>query len=465
MTKFYLKNVHASIPKKLLALVVGSALSLAAASHVGAAQVSVAQINTGIDIDSWANMLPPKVLRAETPVPNLRLQPVSIYPEFADIFAQALQLDNVPGGVYAVVHRDQIVELKTFGVRSRADNQPVNASTIFRIASVSKTFAGSLTSLLAERGTFNLDDPVTQYIPELQFKSPEYATELRVEHLLSQSTGVIPNAYDNLIEAAYPRERIIPHFNRINPMCTPGACYGYQNVLFSLVEDVLHEKTGQNYEALVQEELFKPLNMHHASYGIEAYLANENRAAAHIRGRNGWFSREVTPHYYHFPAAAGVNASAIDLAQWLIAHLGYYPEVLPPSAVAATRERKVRTSRDLRRRDWRQGLTDAHYGLGWRVYDFQQEELIYHGGWVQGFRAEISYSPKYEMGLVLLINAESSAINQLTPSFWRQAFARMQAEQWVPYQYANQIQPVPTPINKPASVAGFPFGWCDTCLL
>ena len=395
-------------------------------------------------IGSFASLIQqPSVVNKPKPltVTPSSIQQTSLFPDFAQLFQGALQLDNVPGGVYAIVHRDQLIELQTYGVRSTADTQPVTPETIFRIASVSKTVAGTLASKLAEDGLFRLHDPVNLYIPQLQFKNPEYASDLRISHLLSQSTGVIPNAYDNLIEAAYPRERIIGHFNRINPMCTPGACYGYQNVLFSLVEDVLYEKTGKHYAELVNESLFAPLNMQHASFGIDAYLANSNRAAPHIRGRNGWFSREVTPHYYAFPAAAGVNASALDLAQWLIAHLGYYPEVLSANTIAATQQRNVRTSRDLRRRAWRSGLNDAHYGLGWRVYDYQHETLLYHGGWVQGFRAEISYSPTYELGLVILINAESSAINQLTPSFWQQVFNRMPEEQWIPYQHANHIRP------------------------
>lgn len=390
---------------------------------------------------------------------------VPLRPRFAELFEQTLSLDQVPGGVYAIVHRDQIIEIQAFGVRERNGNEPVDENTVFRIASVSKTFAGTLASLLAEQGQLDLSDPVSQYIPELQFKNPEFNIDLEVGHLLAHSSGIVPNAYDNLIEADYPRERILPHFNRINPMCSPGACYGYQNVLFSLVEDVIAQRTGDDYSNLIENLIFEPLAMNNASIGLQGYLASENRAAAHIRGRNGWFPRAVNASYYRYAAAAGVNASATDLAQWLIAHMGYQPHILPASVLETIRTPQVRTTRDLRRRSWRPLISDAHYGLGWRVYDIQGNTLLYHGGWVEGFRAEISYSPEYDVGLVILINAESTAMNGLSPYFWRDVLPRMANEQWVPYQHANAIRPTPSPLEKPALAAGFPFDLCSSCLL
>ncbi|EGN75125.1 penicillin-binding protein, beta-lactamase class C [Idiomarina sp. A28L] len=387
-----------------------------------------------------------------------------LHPKFNELFQNTLNLEQVPGGVYAIVHRNQIVEMQAFGVRELNGTAPVDEHTVFRIASVSKTFAGTLASMLADQGQFDLSEPVSKYVPDLQFKNPQFNIDLEVGHLLAHSSGVVPNAYDNLIEANYPRERILPHFNRINPMCTPGACYGYQNVLFSLVEDVIAQKTGRDYSSLVTDLIFEPLAMSDASIGLQGYLGSDNRAAAHIRGRNGWFPREVNANYYRYAAAAGVNASATDLAQWLIAHMGYQPDVLPLSVLEQIRTPQVRTTRDLRRRNWRPLLSDAHYGLGWRIYDLQEKTLLYHGGWVEGFRAEISYSPDYDIGLVILINAESTAINGLSPYFWRDVLNRMETEQWIPYQYANDIKPMPSPLETPAVTASFPFDLCYSCL-
>jgi beta-lactamase class C len=88
---------------------------------------------------------------------------------------------------------------------------------------------------------------------------------------------------------------------------------------------------------------------------------------------------------------------------------------------ALTRKR-VRTTRELRREGWRDFLGDAHYGLGWRIYTVADQDLITHSGWVRGFVAQVGYSPEHDVGLALLLNAESGAINDLSLHFWRQLF-------------------------------------------
>ncbi|MCC5854593.1 MAG: beta-lactamase family protein [Idiomarina sp.] len=396
----------------------------------------------------------------ETSANSVKDVSVELFPEFNKLFDSRLQDAGIPGGVFAVVQRDRILHIHSFGVRGRNTPQPVDADTVFRIASVSKTFASGLAAKLQADQLFAWHDPITEFIPGFTFKDQSVAPQVQIEHLLAHSAGVIPNAYDNLIEANLHRDQILPHFRQLNPMCVPGQCYGYQNVLFSLIEPVLESRTGSSYEELLHQHLFSPLNMASASVGHEAFLATENRALPHVRGRGVWFQREATPHYYRFPAAAGVNASARDLGEWVIAQLGYRPDVLPMHVLEDIREPRIRTVRDLRRNTWRRYLTDAHYSLGWRIYQFQDSPLVYHGGWVQGFRADVGYSPDHEIGLVILINAESNVINELTTTFWAEVLPRMREEQWIPYYHATRARASdaePTDNVKSKQLSSFPF--------
>lgn len=366
--------------------------------------------------------------------------PVPLYPEFTEFFEEKLKNDHVPGGVFAVIKGNQIQHIHSFGVRSLSSAEPITPDTVFRIASVSKTFAAGLAARLAAEQHFSWNDPLVQYVPEFRFANAEYSDQVRLEHLLAHSAGIVPNAYDNLIEANYSPEQILPYFQRLKSLCQPGECYSYQNVLFNYIEDVLEQTTGSSYPELLNSYVFTPLNMRDSSVGFEGYQASANKALPHVRGKQQWFERQVTPHYYRFPAAAGINTSARDLAQWLIAQLGYRDDVLSADVLADIRQPRVRTSRDLRRRDWRQHLTNAHYGLGWRLYDLGEHSLVYHGGWVSGFRADIAYSPEHEVGLIVLINAESNVISEISTSFWSTILPRLQNEQWVPYYYANRTR-------------------------
>ncbi|MEE4637624.1 MAG: serine hydrolase domain-containing protein [Wenzhouxiangella sp.] len=345
---------------------------------------------------------------------------------FEQHFRTTLIEHGVPGGAYAIVRDGRIDRVGTHGVRRVGDSAPVTADTVFRTASVSKTFAAQLTSLMVAEQRLRWEDSVTDYLPDFRLKDAGATRQLQLQHLVGQSTGVVSNAYDNLLNANQPLERILPQFASLEPLCQPGTCYTYQNVLFSLVGPAIEQSSGQPYEELLSERLFKPLGMNRSTTGHQAFLAEANRASPHVRRARGtiWHPVSVTESYYLVPPAAGVNANVLDLARWLIAQQGYRPDVLDPATIRPLTEKRVRTLRDLRRGAWRDLLTDAHYGLGWRIYTVGDEDLYLHSGWVRGFVADISHSLDRKIGLVVLLNGESRALSEITTGFWAEELAR-----------------------------------------
>ncbi len=344
--------------------------------------------------------------------------------EFDREFAQQIDAAGVPGGAYAVVHRDRIVRAAGHGVRRVGDRTAmVDADTVFRLASVSKTFAAPLTALLVAEGKLDWNAPVGRYLPQFKLKDGQ-ADRLQLRHLLGQSTGIVPNAYDNLLDANQPLDRILPQFRSLAPICAPGECFTYQNIVFGLIDPVLEQASGQRYEVLLRQRLFEPLQMSHASVGLQAFEASGNRALPHVRRNGRWFATRVQPGYYQVAPAAGVNASATDLGRWLIAQLGHRPDVLPAALIDEVVRERVRTRRELRRKHWRDFVSDAHYGLGWRIYRIGDRPLYLHSGWVEGYVAEIAYSREQQLGLVVLLNAESGVFGEITSRFWRRALAQ-----------------------------------------
>ena len=305
-----------------------------------------------------------------------------------------MQKNRVPGAVYVIVKNDKIVRVGAYGVRSVGSKTPVDANTIFRLASVSKTFAGALAAQAEHEGRFDWNDRVTRYVPGLQFRSQAMTAQLKVEHLLGQNAGLVDNAFDELIEAGQTPAQILPKFQNINPRCVPGRCYGYQNVLFSQIETVLLKTTGQPYEKLMDQRIFKPLQMHTASVGYAGFLASKNRAMPHIGTRKGWAETKVVPTYYRVNPAAGVNASAMDMGKWLIARLGHRPQVLSAAVLKDIQTPRVKTADNLQGRTYGPYVSTAQYGLGLRVYQFGQHKVYHHGGLVRGYRTDMSYSPE-----------------------------------------------------------------------
>lgn len=344
---------------------------------------------------------------------------------------------SIPGGAYVIVKNNNIIALETFGHTDKKKSQKINNNTVFRLASVSKTFAATITTMLAQENQLNLSDPITKYVPHFSLAKENAAQKIQLKHLLSHSTGLMPNAYDNLLHENWSMDKIIRRFERVQPICKPSKCYGYQNIAYGLLQPAIEASQSKSYASLLQERIFSPLNMTDASVGFDSFKQQNNTAKPHIlrkrintgkKDKQGkvikqyiWRTVKVKDDFYKVAPAAGINASIFDLAKWLIANLGHQPTVLTPALLTELTTPRIRTKKDLRRRFWRDHLTDAHYGYGWRIYQFQDYPIIYHSGWVAGFRADIGYSPDLDIGFAMLINAESNAINKISSQFWSQA--------------------------------------------
>jgi len=346
----------------------------------------------------------------------------AIVTSFKTDFRKQLVENNIPGGAYAIIRDGEVIAMEGVGIRALGSKDIVDKNTVFRLASVSKTFAAGLAAQLVEEKKFSWDDKVIDYIPEFRFKSKKYTSNLTVNHIMSQSSSLVHNAYDNLIEANYSMPKIIDKFKDIDPMCGLGKCYGYQNVLYSLIQPVIERSTKSSYIDLMHNHIFDPLEMERSSLGYEAFLETPNHAEPHVLTRKGWVKTKVKPSYYNVLPAAGVNASVEDMSKWMLAQMGAFPETYSPDVIKMVTEKRIRTLKEMRKRSWSSVLKNAHYGYGWRIYDVGGEELIYHGGSVAGFRSEVAYSMEKGLALVILLNAETRMGSELNSKFWTEVF-------------------------------------------
>ena len=123
--------------------------------------------------------------------------PLQMTVDYEAFFRQLITDRNYPGAAFAIVSRDRVLRIATAGHTTAARKHPINEQTTFRLASVSKPFAAELVGLLVEDGTLNWTDPVSRYVPN--FKINGDVSQIRIQDLLGQSTGLMPHAYDNLL--------------------------------------------------------------------------------------------------------------------------------------------------------------------------------------------------------------------------------------------------------------------------
>ncbi len=329
------------------------------------------------------------------------------------------------GAALAVIHKGDIAFMKCFGVKKQGENEPVNAHTVFRLASVSKTITGVLAGILAEEKAVGLDDRVVDYIPDFRLKDSLSTYGLTVRHLLSHTSGLVPHAYDNLVEAGLPMTAIMDSLFRVNISGAPGLLYGYQNVLFSLYDTIAALKTSKSFDQLLTEKLFIPFGMRNASAGYHPFSSNNNKAYPHIGYYGGKYrALPLNNRYYNTIPAAGINASIMDMARFLIAlsdrestHSIHRiaDSVMTPQVVSPLRWHYLRK--------WDR-VDSKHYGLGWRLIGYKGRNIAYHGGYVQGYRSEIALCREEEIGIAFLTNSPNRVGSMVVPSFLDMYFER-----------------------------------------
>ena len=377
---------------------------------------------------------PTRTVAIRSPATAVRTMPPATGFDVREFEAMAQSLvagQRVPGLALAVVQNGRVLSARGYGITDTKAAEPVDAHTVFRLASLSKGFAGTMTGLLVSEGALRWDSRLTDFLPAFRLRDTYASQQLTVADVLSHRTGLTHNTYDRDLER-YEDYRVLASRLANAPLtCQPGDCYAYQNIAFSLIGDIVFAATGSFYSQAVERRLFKPLGMNDASLGLDGIHASPRWAKPHVRTRGGWTSVSPKPTYYQLPPAAGVNASISDMAQWLIAQGGHRPDVLPAPLLATLHAPIVATPSEMRGSKWRrERVFSASYALGWRVYDYAGHQLVFHGGAVQGYRGVAALLPERDLGVVILWNSDSSLPSGLLPTIIDRAIG-LPAQRWL----------------------------------
>ena len=361
--------------------------------------------------------LPPMIAEALAQLSTPASTTPAYITEFEQYIAQTVA-PSVPGAALLVVADGKVQVMNGYGVRKVGTHDPVTPDTVFRLASVSKTIASAAAGLLVQENKLLWDSPVASTLSNVSFKNAQYGKLITVRDILAHTTGLPAHAYTNLIEARVPYEEAVKRLGTLDFTCPPHRCYGYQNVVFSLIGDIIYAKSGKNYEDFVVDNLFRPLGMNSASFGLEALEQNRNYAQPHVWRRGQWKNVKINTNYYKVAPAAGANASIRDMASWMLAHLGQRPDVLPTTTLDDMQAKVIKTSVARSHYGVQKNMINTYYGLGWRVFDFgAHKNFVHHGGWVQGYRAEMVFNRELQIGMVFLTNSETRLARDVILNF------------------------------------------------
>jgi len=337
-------------------------------------------------------------------------------PEYLETFRtrleQAASDNRMVGLVAAVIQDGEPVLVFSHGEAVAGQGEAVTPQTLFRAASVSKTFTGTLLAMLEEDGVIDLDDDMPTDVLTLDGTRPPTLLEVA-----SHRTGLPPNAYDNDLEAGQSVQRIRQRLSGVDLICPVGDCYSYQNVAFSTVETLVERATGQGFDDVVSQRIFADFDFPRASLGVPDLQAADAWARPH-RGwrRTGNTAGNPRTNYDRLPSAAGVNVSLEDMIVWAQLQLGSRPG-LSPDVRDRAHSRFTNTVRETRRLgDLRQRIDSTWYGLGWRIYDWGDRTIVMHSGYLSGYGAQIVLEPETGFGFVALWNSDNRSAWWLWPT-------------------------------------------------
>ena len=357
---------------------------------------------------------------------------IIIVDEFLVSIDSLFALNQVPGMAISIVKDGEVVENRVWGYSDLNTKKKLDTLSVFRLASVSKGFAPFIVGKLVDRGFIHWDDPVKKYLPNFQLHNNSATENLTVRHLLSHTTGLPRHTFSNLLDQEQDINLIVQKLKEVPLSHTPGSYYDYQNVTYGLLANVVESVTKRSYSQLLKEWIFEPAGMNTSSGSYAGIMNSSSIAFPHTRNRRGYVRSTLSPRYYSVGPAAGVNASITDMGKWmqmlqtkstLIVSDSTMNEIFKPQINMCTCESNFFA--------WEGKLQKASYGFGWRILEFSQNTLYYHGGNVNQYRSEIALDPERKIGITILQNAPGGFISRIIPLFWNKLQERVPKEKGV----------------------------------
>ena len=184
-------------------------------------------------------------------------------PDIDQWVARAMRTFEVPGLALAIVKDDEVVLAKGYGVRKLGDATPVDARTLFGIASNTKAFTATALGLLVEDGKLEWDAPVVRYLPAFAMWDPFVTREITVRDLLVHRSGLGLGAGDLLWwpESTYDRKEIARRLRFIQPATSFRTAYAYDNVLYLIAGELIETISGQSWEDFVATRILARVGM------------------------------------------------------------------------------------------------------------------------------------------------------------------------------------------------------------
>ncbi|MEE4311660.1 MAG: serine hydrolase [candidate division KSB1 bacterium] len=315
-----------------------------------------------------------------------------------------IDFHHLPGIAVGVVYDQQLIYSKGFGYADLEYKIPATPSTIYRIASITKTFTSTAIMQLRDAGRLRLDDPVSTFLPWFKIQNKfKDSPPVTIRQLLTHTSG-LPR------EAAFPywtdhkfptREQIMQSLPDQQMIFESETKYKYSNLGIALLGAVVEAASGESYESYISRHILQPLKMENTSVSLPDWTV-KNRAKSYSRLLKDGTREEIpVSDTKGIAPAANISTTVMDLAKFAAFQLS---DGVSDGKIVL----KKSTLREMHRVHWLYPDWSGGRGLGFSVSRLNGRTIVGHGGWVEGFRTRLSFCPEEKIAVVVMTNSDDS---------------------------------------------------------
>ena len=338
----------------------------------------------------------------------------SAFDDIDRAFRAFAEREHIPGAAWGIVIDGRLAHVGVTGYRDVAARAPVDSHTVFRIASMTKSFTAMAILKLRDEGKLSLDDPAERYVPEL--KSLAYPTSdaprITIRHLLSHAEGFPEDNPWGDQQLAVSDDEMSRMMRRGIPFSNvPGVAYEYSNYGFAILGRIVARVSGVPYEQYVAASILRPLGM--TSTTLSPAAVPPSRLAQGYRWEDERWKLEPQLPNGAFGPMGGMLTSVKDLGAYVAAFLAAWPprdgaETGPVRRASLREMQQVARPRQAsvtRTASGAPQLSSGGYGFGLGISgDCTFAHIVAHSGGLPGFGTIMRWLPEYGVGVIAFGN-------------------------------------------------------------
>lgn len=334
---------------------------------------------------------------------------IKTVPQLLDSVKKIMNRNNIPGLLLTLVTRDSVIFSGGVGLADLKNNIPVHEHHLFRMGSVSKSFAALAILQLIEQGKLSLDDRLRDIAPEVTFENEWETTDpLKVVHLLEHTTGFDDmhfSAMHNSETHELPLPQMIRrHENSLHCRWKPGSRFSYSNPGYVILTYLIEKFSGQNYRDYIAQHILRPVGMTESNFVSFIPSGDESDYAKGYSWEDGGYD-DVPFNPINGAAAGTLNSSAHDMGRFVqcLLNSGRIGDTLIVAPASIDRMEISMSSLASR--------SGMHHGYGLANFRRKQGTWAWmqgHSGGIDGFASYYGYNRYYGAGFALSNNAMES---------------------------------------------------------